>query len=198
MAVVGFFPEREVFGIALVFGRFDPPPALQFLHVAAAQLAVLLVGRDVKVDIAVHLVGVPLLNQFLCHLDLLGDMSRGPRGDVGALHAEPVHIAKIDVGVLFGDLHRFQLFDLGLFLQLVLALVGVVGQVADVGNVLDIPHVVSQIPEIADNHVEGDIAFGVPQVGIPIYRRPAYVYAYESLFYGGERFLVTGKRVVNM
>src|SRR5258706_10909759 len=51
----------------------------------------------------------------------------------------------------------------------------------DVGDVLDIEDLVPEEPEVADDDVERHIALGVPDVRVPVDRRPADIHAHLSL-----------------
>ena len=140
---------------------------------------------------------MPGIDQLPYERDLLGDVAGRQRGDARAKHTEPVHILVKTAGVELGDFHRVGFFKAGLFHDLVLAFVRVVGKVADIGDVLHVFHPVAAMAEPADNDVEGDIAFRMAEMGMAVNGRAADIDAHDT---GMERFeLLFGpaERVVN-
>ncbi len=80
------------------------------------------------------------------------------------------------VGVVLRHLHRLELFQPGLLGDFVLALVSIVLQMAHVGDVADVAHLVAQVLEVAEKEVEGDGWTGVSEVSITIDGRAADVH----------------------
>ena len=98
--------------------------------------------------------------------------------DGGVLHVEGVHCLVVAVHIVLGHLHRLELLEAGLLGNLVLALVGVVFQMAHVGDVAHIAHLVADMGEIAEHQVEGHRRTGVSEMGLAIDGRAADIEAY--------------------
>ncbi|OPZ82106.1 MAG: hypothetical protein BWY77_00332 [bacterium ADurb.Bin431] len=177
----GLLPQREIGRVALLLHHFEPRPRHLLLHLAPGELAVLREFADVEIDRAIDLIGHPLLEQFLHQLDLFGHMAAGARRYIRPQHIEGIHGGEIGARIALDQLHRLQLFAFGAAQDAVLA---AVEQVADVGDVLHIAHLVADEPEIADDHVERDVALDVADMGIVIDRRAANVHGNPA---GGER-----------
>ena len=103
----------------------------------------------------------------------------------------------VAVGVVLGNLHGLQLLQACLLGNLVLALVGIVLQMAHIGNVAHIAHLISQMFQIAEHHVEGDGRTGMPQMGVAINRGTADIHAHIGGMQGHETFFLTSERIVN-
>ena len=137
-------PQREVGRVALGLDLLDPAAGGELVEVEAGEVGVAGEGRHVEVHAVVDHVGVALRLQRADHRDLLVDV-RGRLGQhVGLEAAEP--------GPVVGPLLRVEGGDLGgglpgggrRLLHLVLALVGVGHEVADVGDVGDERDVVAR------------------------------------------------------
>ena len=82
--------------------------------------------------------------------------------------------------------------------DLVLALVGVVLEVSDVGDVAHVTHLVTQGLEVAEQQVEGDRRACVAQVGVAIDRGAADIHAYMLGVDGLEGLLAARERIVQI
>ena len=111
---------------------------------------VLVVLLDVEVDAAVALVGIAVVKDLLDERLLFDDVACGVRLDAWGQAAQRVHRLVEAVGVVLRHLHRLELFQSGLLGNLVLALVSVVLQMAHVGDVADVAHLVAQVLEVAE------------------------------------------------
>lgn len=116
--------------------------------------------------------------------------------DGGWQHIKCFHISVVAVQVVLYHLHRFELFEAGLFSDFVFAFIGVVFEVAHIGYVSYIPHLVAQMAQVAIQNIESDSRSGVSQMGITIDRWPADIHAHHPLVNGGEELLLTGEAVV--
>ena len=67
------------------------------------------------------------------------------------------------------DGHRVLVLAPGGHQHPVLALIGVAEQMPHVRDVLHVGHAVAEVAQISHEHIETDIALGVPQVRMPIY-----------------------------
>ena len=77
-------------------------------------------------------------------------------------HVEALHGRVVAVEVVLHNLHRLELLEPCLFGDLVLSLVGVVLEMAYIGDVAHVAHLVAQPGEVAEKDVEGDGGAGVP------------------------------------
>ena len=178
----GAFPEGEVDGVTLLRLPVQLAGGVeQLVHVAVGEDAVavvLVVSRHVEVDRAFALVGVAVGQDAVDELHLLDDVSRGLRLDAGREHVQQIHRAVVATRVVLHDLHRLELFDACTLGDLVLALVGVVLEVAHVGDVADVAHLVSEVGEVAEEDVEGDGRTGVAEVRIAVDGGSADIHAH--------------------
>ncbi len=189
---LGDFPEREIFGIALVIADGLARPGFLLLDAPVGELAVIRVFADVKIDAAVDLVGDALFQQRLDHLDLFGDVPAGARRDVRARDAQPIHRILISAGVLLRHLHRLGLGlasfpDDPVFVR--------VEQMPYVGQVLHVEDVVAAVTQIADDHVERDVSLGVPDVQLVVDGGTADVHSNVSRHQRLEILFFTSKNV---
>ena len=119
------------------------------------------------------------------------------RLDAGRQHVQRLHSLVVAVFVVLHHLHRLQLLQPCLLGYLVLPLVGIVLQMAHVRDVADIAHLVAQVLQIAEQHVECDGRPSVPQMGVAIDRRTAYIHAHMAFVKGFEKFFATRQRIIN-
>ena len=119
-------------------------------------MVVAVILLDVEVHAAVALVGVAVGEDFLHQFFLLDDVSGGVRLDAGRQHVQGLHGAVVAVGIVLRHLHGLELLDAGFLCNLVLALVGIVLQMAHIGDVAHIAHLVAQVLEVSEQHVERD------------------------------------------
>ncbi len=155
-----FLPQSEVHLVAFLVNAIKGAAVVyHVLKVASAELAVLVVAvifLHVEVDAAVALVGIAVVEDFLHQLFLLDDVTCGMWLDAGWQHIERAHGIVIAVGVELCHFHGLELFEPCFFSNLVFTGVGIVFQVAHIGNVAHIAHLVAKVLEIAEQHVEGD------------------------------------------
>ena len=103
----------------------------------------LVILLHVEVDRTVALVGKTVVENLLNELLLLDDVARSVRLDARRQHVERLHGSVIAVGVVLCYLHRLELLQACLLLNLVVALVSVVLQVAHIGDVAHIAHLIA-------------------------------------------------------
>ena len=156
----------------------------------------LVVSLNIEVDASVRLVGKSVVHDLLHQLFLLDDMSRGMGLYAWAQHAEGIHCLVVAVGVVLCYLHRLELFEACLLGYLVLALVGIVLQMAHVGDVTHVAHLVAQVAEVAEEHVEGDCRARMAQMGVAIDGGTTHVHAHVGRIDGLETLLRAAKGVV--
>ena len=103
----------------------------------------LVVSLDVKVDRTVRLVGKTIVQYLLHQLLLFDDVTSGMRFDARRQHVEGFHSLMVAVGIVLGYLHRLQLLQTSLLFYLVVAFIGIVLQVAHIGNVAHIANLIT-------------------------------------------------------
>ncbi len=180
-----FFPQREVGGIVfLLLSVKGAGGREQFVDISARELAVTVVAvvfGHIEVDRAVRYVGISALEYLLDIFYLLDDMARGMRLDRGGQHVESLHGFVIAGAVVLYHVHRFELLKARFLGNLVFALVGIVLEVAYVGDVAHIAHLVAEVAQVAKQYVERDGRTGVAQVAVAIHCRAAHIHAHASL-----------------
>ena len=104
---------------------------------------VLVILFDVEVDGSVALVGISIGENFPDELNLLNDVTGGVRLDARREYVERIHGLVVTVGVVLRHLHRLELLQTRLLGDFVLTLVGIVLQMAHIGDVSDITHLIT-------------------------------------------------------
>src|SRR5690606_17723583 len=195
----GLFPEGKVDLIPLFVLAFQFPSTLhEFFDIAAGENSVVMfavVFGDIEIHRSIHYVSISFVEQRLDQLDLLNDMSGSCGFDVGGEDIELSHDLVKALGVLVHDFHGLEFFQARAFRNLILALVGVVLEVTDVGNVSDVANLVSEEAKVAGNHVKGEKCSDVSQVDVVIDGWSADIDSYVSRGDGLEGFFSSLERV---
>ncbi len=131
-------PEREVLRIALARDVADPRAGLLSREIEAGELRVAGELGGVEVEPVLDAIGEALRFEALRQLDLLGDVFGGPAETLGLEAVEAAAVAQPLFGVEGGDLRRRPAGACRGALHLVLAAVGVGGEMPDVGDVDDV------------------------------------------------------------
>ena len=95
------------------------------------------------------------------------------------------------------NLHRLKLLQTGLLGDFVFPLVGVMFEMTDIGDVADIPHLVSEPTEVTIEDIEGYGGTGVAEMAVAVDRRAADIHSDPTLMDGTEEFLASRKGIVN-
>ena len=193
-------PEDEVALIALV------PVLLHALPDAYGKVLGIVVVEDViplqlagvKVDVAAGVVGVAGIQEFGDELDILTDAVGGGLHHVGALDVQLGAVGEKGVGVEMGDVHDGLVLPLGPFQHLVLAGIGVAGQVAHVGDVHDALDVVALVAQEFLQHVLHEVAAQVADMGEVVDGGAAGVHLHDVGMVGNELLLAAVSRIVQI
>ena len=160
----GQLPEGEVGRVPLVLDALDPTTGGQLVEIEPRELRVAGEGRDVEVHAVGDHVGVASVLEGPHHRDLLGDVRRGLRQEVGLEAAQPTAVVGPLLGVELGDLRRRLAGRCGGLLHLVVTLVGIGHEVTDVGDVRDVGDVVAGRDEHPAQEVGEQLAAHVAEV----------------------------------
>ena len=196
----GLLPEGEIVGVALV--RLPVELARvghDVLEVAAREASVVVFGivfLHVEIDRAVRDIGESVVKDPLHEGDLLDDVARGVGLDRGGLDVERVHRAVVALRIVVRHLHRFELLEARLLGDLVLALVGIVLQMAYIRDIAHVAHLVTQRLEVTEQQVEGHGRTGVTQMRIAVDRRSADIHPDAPGRQRLELLLAAGERIV--
>ena len=196
-----FLPKGKVglvvllaYTVKLTTGIFH---VLQRASAKNAVLILFVICLDIEIDTSVRLIGKAVVEDLLHQLLLFDDMAGSMGLDRGTQTAQRVHGRMIAVGVVLCNLHRLKLFQPCLLGYLVLTLVGIVLQVAYVGDVAHVTYLIAQVLQVAEHKVERDGWTGVSQMWVAINRRSADVHAYIGGMKWFEALLLTRQRVIN-
>ena len=152
---------------------------------------------DVEIDAAVALVGIAVVENLPDELLLLDDMAGSMGLDAWRQAAKGVHCRVEAVRVVLRYLHRLQLFQPGFLCDFVLALVGIVLQMAHVRDVTHIAHLVADVLEVSEKEIEGDGWPGMSEMRVAINGRAADVHAHAPRVERLEEFLLPAQGVIN-
>ena len=158
---------------------------------------VLIVLVNVKVDAALALICVAVVQNLLYKLNLLNDMARCVRLDAGRQHVQGIHGLVITQGVVLDYLHGLQLLQTGFLGNLVLTLIGIMLQMAYIGDVTHVTNLVAQVLQVAEQYVKCDGGACVTQMRITIYGRTAHVHAYVRRVQCFKQLFLSGQGVVD-
>ena len=123
-------------------------------------------------------------------------MARGVGLDRRGKNIEGIHRLVVAVEIILHHFHRLELLETRFLCYLILAVVGVMLEMAYIGDVADIAHLVAEMLQIALHDVECYRRTCVTEMTVAIDRRSADIHADKSLMERPERFLVSGESVI--
>src|SRR6185437_710298 len=177
----GGFPQREVLAVVFLFLALEIARRFQqIVQDTAAEFSVRVLRRIflyVEVDRSIYLIGKSRIDDLFDHADLFHDVTGCGRLDARIEVIELVHGPMEQVGIFLHKLHRLQLFDNGLFGDLVLGFASFFFEMPGVGDVPHITDLITQMEQITVNKIKGDKGAGVTQVAFAADRRAAYIHA---------------------
>ena len=151
---LGILPNSKVGRMSFLGVYGQPRAALLFFDPPSRQLAIVRPARHVEVDRTVGLVCMTPFEQDLGKGDLFDDVATRPWRNGGPDHIEGIHVLEVAAHVGLDDLHGLQAIRRSTPEDLVLAFVGIIGQVPDIGDVLNVANLVPEVAEIPHNRVE--------------------------------------------
>ena len=160
-------PEDEVVLVALVGVLLHALPDAhgQILLVMVVEHIIVLQLGGVKIHVAAGQIGVPGVDQFGNHLNIGIDHAGGGLDHVRIFDVQLFAVVKKGFGIKPGDLHDGLVLPLGPLEHLILAGVGVGGQVPYVGDVHHPRYVVAVVTQEFFQHILHDIAAQIADVG---------------------------------
>ena len=196
-----FLPEGEVYLVVLLTYSIELARVVDdIVEVSSGEFSVvvfLIVFLDIEIDGAVGDVGEAIVEDLLDELLLLDDMPCGVWLDAGWQDVEGVHSLVVAVGVVLRHLHGLELLEACLLGYLVVALVGIMFEMAYIGDVADVAHLIAEMLEVAEKDIEGDSRTGMPQMGVAIDGGAADVHAHVGRVDGLEPLFLAVERVVD-
>ncbi len=179
-------PKNEVFGVLLVFILLHPLPDRRFqpIELEAGELAVIIDRVDREVHVSPALVGMPLFFQTENQIDHLLDVVGRLAGRARSNHLQIVKVPEERIGVILCDLPRALLLFPGGFFQFVLTVIAIPAQMADIGNVHHVGHLIPAGDENPLQEILEQEGSKVSDVGIVIDGGTA---AIHPRFFGGDR-----------
>ena len=170
----------------------------QILLVVVVEDVVPLQLAGVEVHVAAGQIRVTGVDELGDDLDIVVDEAGGRLHHVGTLDVQLPAVGEEGVGVVLGDLHDGLVLPLGALEHLVLALVGVGGQVPHVGDVHDAVHVVSGVAQVLLQHVLHDVGAQVADVGEMVHGGAAGVHLHMPRRVGLELLFLVGSGIIQI
>ena len=144
-------------------------------------MCIIIVFYHIKINTAVTFVSITFVKQCLHYLYLFDNVSCCMRLYIRAKNIHRVHCVKIFLGVELSNLHRLQLFQSCLFLNLIFTTIAIVLQMSDIGNVSYISYFVSQKFKKAVNRIESQSRSCVSQVSLSVNGWSANIHSYKRI-----------------
>ena len=184
-------PNGKVGGVAFAIDFVDPRFAI--FGDGAGQAAIFWNGRNIEIQTAVEYVAMRVGYAFApfnhC-VDIFGRF-----GVRGLADVQPFQIGLKIRLVKGGDIPCGLSLRCRRFLHLVIARVGVAGQMANIGDVDDMGELVALVGEHATQRVGKDISAHIADMLVIIHRRPAAIHPRFAVVNGGEGFQLPGQAV---
>ena len=191
-------PEDKVVLVALVavlLHALTDAHSQVFLVEVVKDVVLLQLG-GVKVHVAAGKVGIAGVHQLGDDADIVVNAVGGRLHHVGGLDVQLGAVGEEGVGIEPGDLHDGLMLPLGALEHLILALVGIGGQVAHVGNVHDPLHVIANVAQVLLQHVLHDVGTQVADMGKVVDSRAAGVHLHDVRMVGNKFFFGAGSGIV--
>ena len=193
-------PQHKVVPVALV------GVLLHALTDAHRQILLVVIVEDVvplqlggvEVHVAAGHIGIALLQQAGDDLDIVIDEAGSGLHHVGALDVQLLAVGEKRIGVVLGDLHNGLMLAPSALEHLILALVGVGGQVSHIGDVHDAVHVIAHVAQVLLQYVLHDVGAQVADVGKVVHRGAAGVHLHMAGGVGLEFLFLMGGGIIQI
>ena len=193
-------PEHEVVLVALVRILLDALANADgevFLFVLVENVVFFKLG-GIEIHVSALDIGVAGVNELGNDLDIFVNAACGGLNDVGLLDVELAAVLEERVGVELCDLHDRFVLAAGALEHLVLALICVGGQMADIRDIHNALHGIARVTEVFFQHILHDIAAQIADVCKVIDRRAAGIHFDQLRVIGDKFFLFVCSRVVKI
>ena len=193
-------PQHKVVLVALV------GVLLHALADAHSQILLVVIVEDVvplqltgvEIHVAAGQIRVPSVDELGDDLDIVVNKAGSGLHHIRTLDVQLPAVLEKRVGVILGDLHDGLVLALGALEHLVLALIGIRGQVSHVGDVHDAVHVVSGVAQVLLQHVLHDIGAQVADVGKVVHGGAAGVHLHMAGGVGLELLFLVGGGIIQI
>ena len=152
-------------------------------------------GR-IEVHIAASQIGFPLFQKGLYHMDILINTVGSRLHHIRALDIQLVAVREERIGIVFRDFHDGLVLPTGALEHLVLAGIGIRGQMAHVGDIHDALDVIPGIAQSLLQHILHDVGAQIADVGKVVHRGTAGVHFYLLGMVGDKQFFFMGQGIV--
>ena len=170
----------------------------QILLVVIVEDVVPLQLTGVEIHVAASQIRVPSVDEFGDDLDIVVNKAGSGLHHIRTLDVQLPAVLEKRVGVILGDLHDGLVLALGALEHLILALVGIGGQVSHVGDVHDAVHVVARVAQVFLQHVLHDIGAQVTDVGEVVHGGTAGVHLHMAGGVGLELLFLVGGGIIQI
>jgi hypothetical protein len=102
------------------------------------------------------------------------------------------------IGIFRDQLHRLELFEDGLFCDLVLCLAALFFEVAGIGDITDVPDLIAKMEQVTVDEIERNGGPGMPQMAFAADGWAAYIHAHMTGCDGSENLFLTGIRIMDL
>ena len=208
----GTWPALQVFGFCLDPQRKIQAAFLEFLsaqvsgiiqhlfQIPATQLGIGMIFSKflyVKEHIAIHLIRIPTFQNSFGHLDLLNDMSGSGWFNIRWQGVELRHDVPEGCAVFLHDLHRLHLFQPGLFRDAVAGSTCCAFYMSGIGDVAHIPDLITQVTQVAVDHIKRHEGAAVAQVRFAVHGRAAHIHTYKRGMQWPEDLFASGRGIID-
>ena len=136
-------------------------------------VVILVILLNIEIYRAVGFIGITCIENALNEIYLLHDVPRSVWLDRWSQDIELLHSFVVTLGIVVRHLHRLQLLKASLLCDLILSLIGIMLQMAYIGNVANIAHLISQMGEVTVQNIESNCRTGVSQMCVTVNSRAA-------------------------
>ena len=193
-------PQDEVVLVALVYVLLNAlaHADVEIICVKVVENIVALKLRGVEINVAAGKICIARVHELGDDLDILIDAVCCRLNNVGGLDVELCAVGEKRIGVELRNLHDGLVLALCALEHLVLALVGVAGKVADVGNIHNAFDVIADVAQILFKNVLHDVRAEVSDVRKVVHRRAAGVHLDYIRMIGNKVLFLSCCRIIKL
>ena len=116
----------------------------------------------------------------------------------GGKNVKRTHSIVVSIGIKLSYFHWLKLFQSCFLFYLVIALICIVFQMAHIGDIAHIAHLIPKMFQVAEKDIEGDCRACMPQMWVSIDGRATYIHAHIRRMQRFEQLFLTCKCIVMM